>query len=126
MIFKEVFPTLPEATHLFGRTLISVRELPDLKGIRVYRAGLHLGEIRGKIAVPDHAAAMCFRTTGIPVKDMNADEACSYMAGLTISGDTEGWTLMRWQGLAAGWGKGSGGIIKNHYPKGLRSQNLIP
>ena len=106
--------------------MISVRELPELKGIRVYRAGLHLGEIRGKTAVPDHAAAICFRTTGITVTDMNAEEACNYIAGLTISGDAEGWTLMRWQGLAAGWGKGSGGMIKNHYPKGLRSPNLIP
>ena len=124
--FETAFPFLPEATHVFGRTLISIPELPDVKGIRLYRAGLHLGEIRGKTAVPDHAAAMCFLTDGIPATDMNYEQAKAYMGGMTVSGDAEGWTLMRYQGLAVGWGKGSEGIIKNHCPKGLRNPKLLP
>ena len=125
-IFRSSFPALPVPTHRLGKTLIFFPELPDIKGIRIFRAGLHLGEIRGKSAVPDHAAALCFCTPDIRKTEMNPEEAARYMAGETIRGETEGWTLMCYQGLAAGWGKGSGGMIKNHYPKGLRSLKLIP
>ena len=125
-LFRSAFPQLPEPTHLFGRILISLPDMPDVKGLRIFRAGLHLGEIRGKTAVPDHAAALCFRTAGIQAADLNADEAVRYTAGETIPGSFAGWTLMRWHGLAVGWGKGGEGIIKNHYPKGLRNQKLIP
>ncbi|MER2056710.1 MAG: hypothetical protein ABTB30_15610, partial [Clostridia bacterium] len=44
----------------------------------------------------------------------------------TVEAETEGWILLRYKGLILGWGKGSGGIIRNHYPKGLRNQHLIP
>ena len=57
---------------------------------------------------------------------MTPDEAIRYTAGETIPGKEEGWTLMRYKGLNIGWGKGCGGIIKNHYPKGLRSRTFIP
>lgn len=125
-LFRSAFPDLPEPTHLLGSLLISMPEMPDVKGIRIFRAGLHLGEIRGKAAVPDHAAALCFRTSGIQATNLNADDAVRFTAGESIPGKASGWTLMYWQGLALGWGKGSEGMIKNHYPKGLRNQKLIP
>lgn len=125
-VFAKAFPGLPEATHLFGNTLVSIPELPDLKGIRTLRIGLHLGEVRGKNAFPDHAAALCFHMPETQTYDMNPEEAVRYLAGDTISGTTEGWVLMRYQGLAAGWGKGSTGMIKNHYPKGLRGMHYLP
>ena len=34
----------------------------------------------------------------------------------------KGWVLMAVNGISTGWGKASGGRIKNHYPKGLRIQ----
>ena len=125
-LFSNAFPPLPEPTHLLGKILISMPEMPDVKGIRICRAGLHLGEIRGKAAIPDHAAALCFRTSGFQTSDMNADVAIRYVSGETIPGSTVGWTLMCRHGLAVGWGKGSEGMIKNHYPKGIRNQKLIP
>ena len=125
-LFRSAFPQLPEPTHLFGSLLISMQDMPDVKGIRICRAGLHLGEIRGKAAVPDHAAALCFRTSGIQATDLNAEEAVRYCTGEIIPGNAAGWTLMRQHGISIGWGKGSDGTIKNHYPKGLRNRNLIP
>ena len=125
-VFAAAFPALPTATHLFGSTLLSIPELPDLKGIRTLRIGLHLGETRGKNAFPDHAAALCFRMPETQTYDMNPEEAVRFLSGETIEGATEGWTLMRYNGLAAGWGKGSNGMIKNHYPKGLRGLHYLP
>ena len=123
----KAFPWFPASTHLFGRTMICLPEIPDLKGIRIIRAGLHLGEVNGKVAVPDHAAALCFRIPdGIAYTDILPEQASRYMAGETIQAGTVGWTVLRCRGLALGWGKGSGGIVKNHYPKGLRGLNFHP
>ena len=32
----------------------------------------------------------------------------------------KGWTLVLVDGYPVGWGKLAGGMLKNHYPKGLR------
>ena len=41
--------------------------------------------------------------------------------GQTLQADGEkGWYLMTVDGYSIGWGKLAGGMIKNHYPKGLR------
>ena len=123
---QEILRCFPGATHLYGSTLVFAPDLPDLKGIKTLRAGLHLGEAKGKNAVPDHAAALCFRTSGVQAADLTADQAVRYMAGETVQGEAKGWVLMRWQGLAIGWGKGSDGVMKNHYPKGLRGTQFLP
>ena len=120
-ILEAAFPAFPAATHLLGSTLVSIPFLPDLQGIRVLRTGLHLGEVRGKIAVPDHAAALRAGEPVAPVFDLDGEQALKYAAGETAEGDAEGWVLLRYRGLILGWGKGSQAIIKNHYPKGLRS-----
>ena len=44
-----------------------------------------------------------------------------YLHGQTITcGKDNGWTLVTVDGAPLGWGKAVGGILKNHYPKGLR------
>ena len=42
------------------------------------------------------------------------------ISGEVLEGEMRGWGLLRYRRCALGWGKGSGGQIKNHYPKGLR------
>ena len=120
-VFRSAFPSFPEPTHIFGNTYISVPKLPDLNGIRSIRIGLHLGETRGKTAVPDHAAALCFRSPAVRQMTISPEQAVKYISGETIPGEAEGWVLVRCLDLNIGWGKGSGGVIKNHYPKGLRN-----
>lgn len=123
---KNAFPAFPEATHKLGNTLIYLKECPDLQGIKVIRAGMHLGEVRGRIAIPDHAAAMSTDPPDIQTLEVDAKNAARFMAGETISMENDGWILIRYRGLILGWGKGSSGIIRNHYPKGLRNGRLIP
>lgn len=124
--FETAFHSFPLPSHLFGKTLVYMPLLPDLKGIKALRIGLHLGETRGKTAIPDHAAALAFYPPAIQQTELTPEEAIKYMAGETISGAAAGWTLMRYCGLNIGWGKGSEGMIRNHYPKGLRDNHLIP
>ncbi|MNY65120.1 hypothetical protein D3C86_2023370 [compost metagenome] len=49
-------------------------------------------------------------------------EAAAWLRGesLNVPPDLQGWTLVTVDGLPLGWGKASGGQLKNHYPKGLR------
>ena len=45
------------------------------------------------------------------------------MHGDVIPGNAEGWCIITAEGYPIGWGKGSGGTIKNHYPKHLRTMS---
>ncbi len=125
---RKMLPRLPEGLPLpnacFGRTAVRLGDIPDLDGIRVLRLGLHLAELRGKNWVPDHAAALGPDWPGIRRTDVSGPEALRYLAGETLEGDAKGWTVMTYQGLSLGWGKGSDGMIRNHYPKGLRNGRL--
>jgi len=53
---------------------------------------------------------------------LTREEALKYQSGETIavSDNISGYVLPAFEGLALGFGKASGGQIKNHYPKGLR------
>lgn len=124
-MFKEAFPALLEPTHMLGETLVHLPAAPELKGIRVLRAGLHLGEIRGKTLIPDHAAAMSFRLSEEAERTaLSPEDALRFLAGETLNMDGRGWVIPTVRDLALGWGKISDGICKNHYPKGLRNSLL--
>ena len=70
---------------------------------------------------PAHAWALWLKTAK-SVADFPADspEIAAYLRGETVSGPQTGWTLITADGLSLGWAKGSGGILKNHFPKALR------
>ena len=121
---SDILPGYPEANGCFGNLLIRLPECPDLAGIRVVRAGLHLAEIKGKTLVPDHAAALVFSAGETNRKEIGAEDAARYIAGEEINGEESGWIKISFNGVILGWGKGSGGRIRNHYPKGLRKENI--
>ena len=124
-LVRETVPGIPEPNRKFGNTLVCVPECPEMKGIRVVRAGLQIAEIRGKNAIPDHAAALSFTNGGIRSAEITAEQAVRYIAGEEIPLDGKGWIMLKYRGLALGWGKGSSGTVKNHYPKGLRKERIL-
>ena len=108
----------------FGAELYLEPEPLPLKGIRVLRPGLHLGTFKKNRFEPSHALALYLspekasRTLDL---SLSLGEALSYMRGDALPcGDLKGWTLVCIEGRSAGWGKAAGGMLKNHYPKGLR------
>ena len=123
-MLAEAFPAFPEATHRVGNLLIRLENPLSLQGIHFLRAGLPLAEIRGKTLIPDHSLAMAIHPPEVPRKELTPEEACRYLAGEALPGNERGWLLMTCAGLALGWGKGSDGSIRNHYPKGLRKVHL--
>ena len=109
----------------FGEHLYLVPEqMRELKGLKVERAGLALGEWKKNRFEPDHALALVLSPYQVrQTYAMTAKEAERYIRGEAIpcSGVT-GWTLMTYEGYSVGWAKASGNMAKNHYPKGLRIQ----
>ena len=109
---------------------IELRRIPELPtgGLpMVLRCGIHLGTVKlsrngkGKpVFTPDHAWAVSNLPPKVPRVDLTADEARRYQHGETVETDAQGWVLACFAGIVLGWGKASGGMMKNHYPKGLR------
>ena len=107
---------------LFGASLFWVpTECPELKGLKVLRPGLELGECKKGRFEPAHALALWLKDCA-NVQDYAPDspEIAAYIHGDVIPSDRKGWTLVTAGGLSIGWGKGDGRVLKNHYPKGLR------
>lgn len=118
---QALIPGLPPRLHLLGETVVSLPEdCPDLRGIKVLRAGLHLGQVRGKLFFPDHAWALATEPPEVPRVTLDEAEALAYQRGEELPATGAGYVLPTLAGLPLGWGKVSGGRMKNHYPKGLR------
>lgn len=106
----------------FGDQLYLVPEgMIDLKGLKVIRPGLHLGTNKKNRFEPSHALALVLHAFEA-VQVFETEEPEKYLRGETLSCDPDlsGWTLITYQGQPIGWGKANRGIMKNHYPKGLR------
>ena len=109
----------------FGDTcFLAPEELPDLRGLKVLRAGLELGEVRKGRFIPAHALALSLTSHPLQM-DLPADspELMAYLKGMTIPATEKGWILLTVDGYSLAWGHGADGTLKNHYPKGLRRVN---
>ncbi len=106
----------------FGDTwFLCPENLPSLKGLRALRVGLELGQVRKGRFVPAHALALWLKDFPQVVNyPGDSREILSYLRGETLSGTEQGWALICVDGCSLGWVKGAGGVLKNHYPKGLR------
>ena len=113
--------------HRAGDSLWALPEGLDdvrrLEGLRVLRTGLLLCHMEGKRAEPDHALAMALLPhEAARTAELTHEQALAYQAGEAIDmGDLPaGYTLLTHRGVSLGFGKQAGGVMKNHYPKGLR------
>ena len=120
--------------HLTARpagTLVAVREnlclSPDLplppRG--VFTAGVTLGSLQKGRFAPHHHLFSAFGTQFLRQVALSADDprAAAYLAGLEIACDCpDGYAAVLYAGAPLGGGKAVGGMLKNHYPKGLRAR----
>jgi len=120
---KDLELSLPDGKAiLFGSTLYWAPEaLPDLKGLKVLRPGLELGEIKKDRFQPAHALALWLQCCKTAVSyPADSPEIQKYLHGEALPSSLRGWCLVQMDGYSIGWGKGDGTWLKNHYPKGLR------
>lgn len=109
----------------FGDNLYLIpEEMPKLSGLKILRAGLHLGTVKKGRMDPSHALALflkknqALRTVEIGTGEL----AEKYLRGevLPCENTLKGWVLVTCGGYSLGFGKAGCGMLKNHYPKGLR------
>jgi NOL1/NOP2/sun family putative RNA methylase len=94
---------------------------PDVRGLKVLRAGVQVGRLLPGRMEPAHALALALRPEqAIRREAVGREDALRFLAGEALEGEMKGWGLVTYRGFALGWGKGSDGQIKNHIPKGLR------
>ena len=120
---KEIDICLPAGRAvLFGQSLYwAPQELPAVRGVKVLRSGLELGQVKKDRFEPSHALALWLKTARNTLDlQPEGDEIKRYMHGETLPASVKGWCLVTVGGYSVGWGKGDGNVLKNHYPKGLR------
>ena len=126
---------IPEGTPvLFGEQLYFLPEEAafPLEGLKILRPGLHVGTCRKNRFEPAHALALRLSkedaafSIRLPLHsdsgtDRGSGSAEAYLRGQTIPfAEGKGWRLVLAEDFPIGWGKIADGILKNHYPRGLR------
>ena len=120
---KELNITLPAGKVIsFGQSLFwAPVEMPEIKGVKVLRPGLELGELKKDRFEPAHALALWLKDGQNAISlDPESPQMAAYMRGETLPCESRGWTLVKAGSYTIGWGKADGKVLKNHYPKGLR------
>ncbi|MEZ4506898.1 MAG: RsmF rRNA methyltransferase first C-terminal domain-containing protein [Thermomicrobiales bacterium] len=106
-----------------GDRLFLVPEYSPLIGeLPTVRPGLWLGTAAPGRFTPSHALALFLNPADCAlVESLDFEETARYLSGETLTKPGKpGWVLIVFDGFPLGWGKRTGDVIKNHYPKGLR------
>ena len=118
---KDMQIELPEGKAvMFGTSLYwAPAEMPALRGVKVLRPGLELGDVKKDRFEPAHALALWLKESAA-MQNLEGDEIKKYLHGDVLPSEQKGWCLVTTGGFSIGWGKADGAVLKNHYPKGLR------
>ena len=111
--------------YLKGENLYLLpQDCPDTKKLKVLRNGLHIGTLKKNRFEPSHALSHYLTANDVKnIENLSIDDerAKEYLRGNTINTEkSRSWVLVAIENIPLGWGKESNGILKNHYPKGLR------
>lgn len=113
----------------FGDELYLLPAEISLDGLKVLRAGLDLGSVKKERFEPAHALALALPPEAVKSRiafQPDDPRLIGYLKGNTIvpdpviCTDLHGWTLVCAGRYGLGWAKAAGGVLKNHYPKGIR------
>ena len=98
--------------------------IPDAKDIRIKQVGVYLGEIiKGRINL-QHAFALSkiARASFVQKQALSRMQTEAYLHGDALEIPyIKGYVLLTYQNQAIGFAKGDGTVLKNHFPKGIRS-----
>lgn len=118
---------------MFGEQLYRLPDMEvDIKGLKVQRAGLHIGEFKKQRFEPSHSLALALKLSeakNVVKLTWDDPQTTGFFNGQSVMLSDEqtaeckkGWALVCVDGYPAGWGKVNGAQVKNHYPKGLRNK----
>ena len=118
---------------MFGEQLYRLPDMEvDIKGLKVQRAGLHIGEFKKQRFEPSHSLALALKLSeakNVVKLTWDDPQTTGFFNGQSVMLSDEqtaeckkGWALVCVDGYPAGWGKVNGAQVKNNYPKGLRNK----
>ena len=118
---------------MFGEQLYRLPDMEvDIKGLKVQRAGLHIGEFKKQRFEPSHSLALALKLSeakNVVKLTWDDPQTTGFFNGQSVMLSDEqtaeckkGWALVCVDGYTVGWGKVNGTQVKNHYPKGLRNK----
>lgn len=116
-----------EGLFLFKQkeTIIAVQEQwrDDIAALQqtlhIRKAGVAIGEVKGKDLVPDHALALSLLVKkNLQALELDKENALQYLRrkDVALSDAPKGWTLARFEGVNMGWMKVLPGRMNNYYP----------
>lgn len=115
----------PERLEISNDKLYFIpEEFPQVKGLRILRCGLFMGEIKKNRFEPSQALAMNLSSQDFDnIINLSAQDprVTKYLKGETIEAEGQnGWALICVDSYPLGWGKLNNGILKNKYLPGWR------
>ncbi len=125
--FKEALTKIPKGRVVkVGENIVLVSHDCPIPKRSVFMSGTLLGEIRGSALIPSHQFFSVYGELFKSQARLTKDDARveKYLRGEEIDDKDglKGWCAVTFEGATLGGGKASGGRIKNHYPKGLRTR----
>ena len=107
------------------RVILLPNELPNIAGLSVLRAGVEFGEAKKNRIEPAHGIFMANRAENCrSVLHLTSNDPAlfAFLRGEEIPAEgLSGYTAVAADGIVTGFGKASNGVLKNRYPKGLRT-----
>lgn len=123
-----IFKALPSGklTLINDKVYIVPEEMPQIGGVGIIRAGVLAGELKKNRFEPAHGIFMASGSENIRrvlELDPGDKRVSEFLSGYEIDCELEnGYAAVSVAGIVTGFGKCSGGRLKNKYPKGLRIQ----
>ncbi len=121
---RDTLKEAPQYALIRHRDLLCFCPAVPLPPHGVFCCGVPLGTLqKGRIAPEHHFFSAYGKTFWRQFSLSSSDvDALAYIRGMTLSADSKenGWCAVLLDGAPLGGGKIAAGILKNHYPKGLR------
>lgn len=110
--------------EIHGSSLFKIPYGIDLRGLRVVRSGLYLGELKTKRFEPSQAFAMTLKKEDVKNYvdfSLEDERVIRYLKGESFEAEAkDGWCLVMVDGYPLGWAKAQKGRLKNKYLAGWR------
>ena len=123
---ENFYSDIPSSVVMVGQKIyfLPYAEKALLSGI--IKAGIFAGELKNERFIPSHELFLSFKKDEIRKKinfSSKDDKTFQYLKGeeIKISSIYNGFTTVCVDGYPIGFGKALNGLLKNHYPKGLRN-----
>ena len=130
-LLGNIFSQLPKGplVQVGDRFFLTPEGMPEYAGLGVLRAGVEVAVLKGKRAEPAHGLFMAARPEELNwcvSFSCDSPEIAAFLRGeelgVELDAPNGSYVGVAVEGMVTGFGKYSGGRLKNHYPKGLRNK----